>query len=211
MSNAQQNLREPERTDWDNAYKGSKYAPPPPAYDDNGKPIVYQAKLKEIKEVDADEGYLNFQADFTLVDHPDVSIRGWISARPFMRRNRETGELEPMKGNPNKLGSLLKASGVAAKPQSNSEYRAAVKAINGRAIPLTIDWEARNKDLGETVRGYYSFPKDEQTGMRKAILKKGDLAFETDAKNNITGTHVVESEVLFANARLRYFIDQNRK
>lgn len=211
MSNAQQNLREPERTDWDNAYKGSRYAPPPPAYDEKGKLIVYQAKLKDIIEVDADEGYLNFQADFSLVDHPDVNIRGWISARPFMRRNRETGELEPMKGNPNKLGSLLKAAGLAAKPQTNAEYRAAVKSINGRAIPLTIDWEARNKELGETVRGYYAFPVDQATGQRKAILKSGDLVYEVDSKNNITGTKNVESEVLFANARLKYFIDQNRK
>src|SRR5690242_5045144 len=143
MSAAQQNLREPERTDWDTAYKGSRYVAPPPEFDEKGKPIVYQAKLKELKEIEPDEGYLQLIVGFPVADHPDCQVRGWISARPFMRRNRETGELEPMKGNPNKLGSLLKAAGVAAKPQSNSEYRAAVKAINGRSIPLTIDWEAR--------------------------------------------------------------------
>jgi hypothetical protein len=207
---AQTNLKEPEKTDWDSAYSGSKYTPPPPALGQDGKPIVYYGKVSEAKLIDPDDGYLNYQIDLNLTNGADGRVRAWVSARPFQRRNKETGELEPMKGNPNKLGSFLRAAGLQNKPQSNAEYIASVKAVNGRPIPFTIDWEAKDRTSGETVRGYLSFPIDPSTGNRKSVLKKGDVVNEVDNQGNVIGTRTVTSEVLFANPRLKYFQDSSR-
>lgn len=212
MSNdiAQTNLKEPEKTDWDSAYSGSKYSAPPPALGQDGKPIVYHGKVIEAKMTDPDEGYLNYQIDLAFTNGAEGRVRSWASTRPFQRKNRETGDLEPMKGNPNKLGSFLRAAGLQNKPQSNAEYVASVKAINGRPIPFTIDWEAKNRESGETVKGYLAFPIDPTTGNRKSVLKKGDTVNEIDTQGNVIGTRTITSEVLFANPRLKYFQDPSR-
>lgn len=211
MSIAQTDLREPERVDWD--LKPSSYAPPPVAVDGNGKPITYYGTVGEAKEDGDDNGYLQF-----MLDPIKEKVSGTIlrftraSTKPFTRKNRETGEVEPMKGNPNRLSNFLKAVGLAAKPQTNAEYRAAVKAAIGRTFGFTIDWEAYNKDTGERVKGYLSFPDDpERPGMKKSILRAGDVVTERDNKGNITGTRTIQSEILFANPRLKYFQDATPK
>lgn len=211
---AQTSLKEPERLDWDTAFSGSKYQAPPPAMGPDGKPIVYYGSVAESKQSEADQGYLNYQIDLKFVragEYDGRQIRTWASTRPFMKKNA-SGELEPIKGNPNALAKFLRGAGLQAKPQSNSEYVASVKAVNGKAIPFTIDWEAKNKDTGEVVRGYLNFPEDpERPGQRKSILKAGDVVTERDNKGTIIGTRTVTSEVLFANPRLRYFQDQTPK
>lgn len=211
---AQQNLREPEQVDWENAFKSSKYTVPPPAFGPDGKPIVYYGTASEIKETDADQGFLNFQIDLSLVrsgSYDGHRVRTWASTRPFSKRNKETGQLEPIKGNPNALAKFLLAAGLQAKPQTNDQYRATVRAVNGKAIGFTIDWEARNKDTGESIRGYNAFPDDpDRPGQKKAILKAGDVYNELDAKGVIVGQKVVQSEILFANPRLKYFQDATK-
>lgn len=214
---SQTNLSEPERVEWDSAFSGSKYSAPPPATGPDGKPITYFGQVIECKTVNADvdreteKAYLQYQVDFKLVRSGSADgqqVRTWISTRPFTRVNALTGEREPMKGNPNRLASFLRSAGLAAKPQSNGEYSAAVKMVSGKAVPFTIDWKARNKDTGEQIRGYLSFPEDsERPGTRKSILKKGDLVTLRDAKGAVTGEKIVESEVLFANAEVKYFQD----
>jgi hypothetical protein len=205
---SQLNLREPERVDWDTAFASSKYAPPPPALGPDGKPIVYQGKVVEIKQSEGkglDQGYLNYQVDLQFIG-TEGRVRTWASTRTFTKKNQETGEFEPIKGNPNALAKLLKAAGVQAKPSTNAEYAGAVKLINGKAIPFTIDWEASNRETGEVVKGYLAFPDDpERPGQKKTILRKGDLVNEVDAKGNILGSRQIQSEILFANPRLKYF------
>lgn len=198
----QQRLQEPAQVDWDSAFKGSTYTPPPPALGPDGKPIVYQGKVSEIKEIEGsglDSGHLTYQITFKLVGNgvDGQEVRGKASTRVFTRKNVETGQYEPIKGNPNQLAKFLNAAGLQAKPQRNDEYRAAVKMVNGKLIPFTIDWEAWSKETGEAIRGYDQFPENpEKPGTKKAILKAGDLlANETPVK----------SEVLFANARVKYF------
>lgn len=211
---AQQNLKEPEQLDWESAFKSSKYEVPPPALGPDGKPIVYYATTSEVKESDADQGYLNFQIELSLTRSGTFDgrrVRTWASTRPFQRRDKETGQLTPLKGNPNALAKFLRAAGLQAKPQTNNEYRATVRAVNGKAIGFTIDWEARNKDTGETIRGYNAFPDDpDRTGQKKAILKAGDVYNELDQKGNIIGQKTVQSEILFANARVKYFQDATK-
>jgi hypothetical protein len=199
----QQNLREPERVDWDSAFSGSKYTPPPPAIGPDGKPIVYQGKVLEVKESEGrglDKDYLNYEVTIKLVGNgvDGQTLKTWASTRTFQKRNAE-GELENVKGNPNALAKFLRGAGLQAKPVSNQQYRDAMKMVAGKAVAVTLDWEARNKETGEIVRGYDNFPEDpERPGTKKSILKRGDiLANETP----------VQSEVLFANARIKYFQD----
>jgi hypothetical protein len=209
---AQTNLREPDQVDWDSAFKGSSYNPPPPAIGPDGKPIVYQGILAEAKESPGrglDEGYLNYQIDLKIRgagSADGTTVRTWASTRTFQKRNKDTGELEAVKGNPNALAKFVNAAGVQAKPKSNAEYRAAVKAINGRPISFTIDWEARNTETGESVKGYLSFPDDpERPGQKKSILRKGDLINVLDSTGAVIDQKPVVSDVLFANARIKYF------
>lgn len=211
---AQTGLREPEQLDWDTAFKGSTYSAPPPATGADGKPIVYYGQVVEAKESNPDQGYLNYQVDLKLTkagQYDGTRVRTWVSARPFMKRNA-AGELEPIKGNPNSLAKFLRSAGLQAKPQTNSEYAASVKAVNGKALPFTIDWVAKNKDTGENVRGFANFPDDlERPGQKKSILRAGDVVTERDNKGVITGTRIITSEIMFANAQLRYFQDATPK
>jgi hypothetical protein len=216
---AQTNLREPNQTDWDNYNSGgSNYMPPPPAQDAAGKPIVYQGQIASMKEqpnkfaVDAEgNSYLNFSFDpIKLVNsgqYNGYELRFTeASVKPFEKDGK------PVKGNPSKLANLLRSAGLQVKPQTNADWRRAVEGAKARPISFTVDWSAYNKDTGEQIKGYLSFPEDpERPGMRKSILKKGDVITERDAKGNVTGVRKVESEVLFANARVRYFVDNSPK
>ncbi len=207
----QTNLREPEQVDWD-SLGSSGYQAPPPAYDAAGQPIIYQGVVADFNEGNPDDGYLNVVLDpIKLVRagvHEGKEVRfTYASARPFTKLGAD-GQRVPVKGNPNKLANYLRATGLSARPQTNAEYRAALKAAKGKAFQFVGDWEAYNKDTGERVKGYMNFPDDpERPGQKKSILKQGDVITERDAKGNITGTTTVRSEVLFANFKLRYFKD----
>lgn len=209
---AQMNLKEPEQCDWDSLGK-STWQAPPPALDSNGTPIVYYGVAGEIKESDPDDGYLQLLIDpIKLVrsgSYDGYQIRFTrASTKPFVK----FGTTEPIKGNPNKVANFLRATGVQAKPQTNSEYRASINAAKTKTFAFTVDWNAYNKDNQETVNGYLAFPLDpERPGQRKAILKAGDVVNELDGKGNVIGTRTITSEVLFANARLRYFRDATPK
>lgn len=207
---AQTNLREPEVADWDSFGK-STYQPPPPAVGPDGNPIIYFAQATDISLSDPDDGYLNYTIDAKIVRSgapaDGTRVRIWASAKPFMKKDA-SGTLVPVKGNPNKLANYLRALGLSVKPQTNSEYAAAVKATPGKPFPFVLDWEAKNKDTGEKVSGYLNFPDDpDRPGHKKSILRAGDVVTDRDNKGNITGTRVVSSEVLFANPRFKYFKD----
>lgn len=207
---AQQNLKEPEQVDWNNYNSGSTYQPPPPALGADGKAITYYG-VAEVQAADPDDGYLNFLLEPIKIVKSGSADGQLIrftraSTKPFQKNGT------PIKGNPNKLANFLRSCGLQAKPQTNSEYVASVKATAGKTFPFTIDWEAYNKDTGERVKGFLNFPEDpDRPGQRKSILKAGDVVTERDSKGNITGTKTVQSEVLFANARLRYFQDATPK
>lgn len=207
---AQTGLREPEQLDWDTLGKGSNYIAPPPALDASGKPIVYYGVATGVADGATKDGYLQVLLDPIKIvksgPADGYTLRFTrVSTQPFLKNGA------PMKGNPNSLANYLRACQVAAKPQTNSDYLAAVKAAGGKTFPFTIKWEAYNKETGEQVKGFENFPEDpERPGQRKSILKVGDVYTVRDAKGNIVGTETVCSEVLFANARLRFFQDPTR-
>jgi hypothetical protein len=214
---AQTNLREPAKVDWENYNAGgSSYMAPPPSLDDNGKAIVYRGvTTPKVDGADRD-GYLQFLLDPIKIsqgDHKGYEIRFTrASVAPFTKPNAE-GVREPIKGNPNQAANFLRSCGLQVKPQTNSEYIASATRAAGKEFSFTTDWEAYNKDTGERVKGFLAFPLDDQRpGMRKTILKKGDLYNVVDSKGKPTGEQkVVESEVLFANARLKFFQDPTRQ
>ena len=208
MSVAQTNLKEPEQLDWDTAFSGSTFEAPPPALGPDNKPIEYQAQVVKVEETEPDQGYLNYVVDLKLTGvNYGRNLKAWVSTRPFMKR--VDGELQPVKGNPNALGKFLRGAGLQGKPQTNDQYREAMKRIGASTrVKVIGDWEARAKDGSETIRGYLAFPPDERApGQRKAILRRGDTYQEVDNQGNILGTKTVESEVLFANFRVKRFQD----
>ena len=204
---AQQALREPLQTDW-NAYGNQSKYQRPPVPTKEGKAVVYYGVAEKVEEkvnqyeVDSEGNpFLNFELDPIKMTDGYIIRFARASTRPFMRNG------EPIAGNPNQLAKYLKAAGVSAKPQTNDEYRRAVAATKGKRVGFTIDWEARNRDTGETVRGYDSFPDDpDNPGQKKAILKAGDVVTVRDRFGNITETRTITSEVLFANAKVRNFV-----
>lgn len=209
---AQLNLNEPAQCDWDTAYSGSKYVAPPPALGPDGKPIHYQGALKAATLTDPDDGFLNYMIDLEI-NAPGQSYNGararvWASTRPFTKDDG-SGTRVAVKGNPNKLGSILRSAGLQAKPQTNADYQASIRAVlaQKKLVTFTLDWEAKNKDTGEVVKGFNAFPVDPATGNRKPILKAGDTVNILSAKGEVIGTSTVKSEVLFANPRVKYFQD----
>lgn len=210
------NLKEPEQIDWDNYNPGSKYVAPPPAKGADGKYLTYFGQIPQtVGETDTlgvtkDEGYRTF-----LIDPIKIVKSGTadgyqlrfsrVSTKPFAGKDGK-----PI--NANGVGNFLRAASILAKPQKNSEYEAAVKATRGRVVPLTVEWFARNKDTGEQVRGYDNFPEDpDRPGQKKSILKAGDVVLVRDKAGVVIGQQVIKSEVMFANAQLRYFQDPNKK
>jgi hypothetical protein len=214
------NIKEPEQMDWDNYNPGSNYQAPPPALDDNGDPIIYFATVPtEIpstvngKADTTKEGYAQWQLDpLVLVDSslPALTpkIKGYkvrfasVNTKKFLRDGKPT--------NASSIGNFLRSAKVSAKPQTNQQYEQAMTVAKGRTVSVVLDWTARNKDTNEEIRGYKNFPLLDPSlgpnGPRKAILKRGDTYTAPDGS-----TMTVQSEVLFANARVRYYTDSNKK
>jgi hypothetical protein len=217
---SQLNFTEPGQTDWD-TYGKSGWQAPPPAKGPDGKFITYQGVAKSIAVEEAypeknDEGeqFLTVQLnDLAIIDagkYQGYELKFTKAGRkPYTRM--VDGKRVPRKGNPSKLGDYLRAAGLAAKPQTNAEYLAAAKQAANRKFAFTIDWEAKSKDTGETIRGYDAFPDDPDfPGQKKAILKEGDFYNELGPDGKVMGVKKVQSQVLFANARLRFFVDQGK-
>jgi hypothetical protein len=211
---AQFNLAEPPKVDWDN-YGKSGFQVPPDALDPAGKPIVYYGTIGKATETDPDEGLegeplLNFLLDPIVLEDSGYVIRFTrASVRPYSLAG-EDGKRVAKKGNPNKLADALRSTGLQAKPQGNDQYKAAVQQVVSlkKKVGFTINWEAYNKETGESIKGFQAFPVDPTTGHRKAILKAGDFYNVVDQKGNPTGQQAqVKSEVLFANAKVAYFKD----
>ena len=191
---SQTNLREPDQMDWDNYQAGGKYTEPPPAKDSAGNSLTYTGQIMDIQLDANDEGYRTFILNpVKLVKNgpgaDGLELRYYASVRQFKGKDGQ-----PVAASP--AGNVLRAAGVVAKPQTNAQYDAVFKnQVKGRVIPFTIDWVAKNRDTGEEVVGFDNFPVDPTTGRRKAILRAGDVLPNGD---------VVKSEVLFANARIKY-------
>ena len=206
MDTAGLGLKEPQQIDWDNYNPGSKYQAPPVPLGPDGKNLVFTGQLPSAIAQETDkEGYRQYVLDPIKLVKNGSGIDGYTIR--FTRASIKPFEKEGKVQNASPVGNILRSAGITAKPQKTFEYDAAVNAAKGRVVSFTLDWEARNKDTGETVRGYSNFPDDpERPGQKKAILKQGDVYKTREGE-----TKIVQSEVLFANARVRYFVDPSRK
>lgn len=203
------NLKEPDQVDWNNYNPGSAYQAPPPALDVEGKPIKYTGLVPTLSDAAfgaTDEGYREWIVDpITLTRsgaYDGYKLRFTrVNTRKFV--SKKTGKVSEASS----VGNFLRSAGSMSKPQKNAEYDAAIKQTQGKVVTFVVDWEARNKDTDEKIRGYANFPDDPaRPGQKKAILKAGDTYLDEN------GTpQTVKSEVLFANARVRYFVDPSRK
>lgn len=209
------NLNQPPKIDWDNYNPGSKYTPPPVPVGPDGKKIVFSGQVGGIKPTEDQENNRQYILDPIKLVKMGSGVDGYeirftfVGTQPFFKTLPD-GTKKPLNASP--VGNVLRAGGVTAKPQTVPEYDAAMNLVKGRVIQFTADWEARNKETGETVRGYENFPEDpERPGQRKAILKAGDTYTVRDRDGNVTETKTVQSEVLFANLKARFFVDPNRK
>ena len=211
--------KEPNQIDWNNYAPSSSFQAPPPALGPDGSSLVYYGVLPaqiqaEVAEQGYAEGYRSYLLDpikLTKSGKADgYEIRFTrVSVKNRERKNKD-GSVKVLNSSP--AGDLIKAAGILAQPQKTTEYDSAVKMAQGKVVPFTIDWSAYNKDTGEKVDGYKSFPEDpDNPGQRKFILKAGDVVTDYDRKGNPLGSRVIKSEVLFANARVRYFVDPSRK
>jgi hypothetical protein len=216
MSTAQTNLREPDQMNWDNYSPATagKFQRPPDVIGADGKPIQYFLQVKSKFEDNdfsaTDEGYRSYQVGPLKVVKSGNGADGYEVRFAYVNVKKRERNGKPIDAS--SAGDFIKAAGLTAKPQKNAEYDQAVKLAAGRVVPAVLDWEARNKDTGETIRGFQAFPINPETGKREAILHKGDTFNVVDARGVPTGEKgTVQSEVLFANARVRYFRDPNRK
>lgn len=203
-------LKKAPKVDWKDFNPTSKFKAPPPALDERGEPIVYQGIApKDAKVGETDDGYLEFLLDPIVMKGGHIIRFTRASVKLFEKTKRDGTKVQQ---NANKVGTFLRSAQVNAAPQENDQYIAAVKMAGGKTIHFTIDWSAYNKDTNERVDGYMAFPEDpERPGQRKAILTKGETYNVLDRKGNIVETRTVQADVLFANARVRYFVDPTRK
>ena len=225
MNTAGIGLKEPSVMDWDNYNPGSKYQRPPEAKGVDGKALVYTGQLPQTifdggntpteKDVDRD-GFRSYLLDPIKLVKNGGTADGYVIR--FTRASVKNFERNGVVQNASPVGNLLKSAGVTAKPQRTAEYDQAMLSTRGRVVTFTIEWQAKNKDTGEEIWGYDNFPNDpERPGQKKAILRGEHVDEKTgevippDTYTNKEGQVVpVKSEVLFANARVRYFVDGNR-
>lgn len=207
-------LKEAEQMDWDNYNPGSKYVRPPvPILNEttaDGRPRLRtfygQVGGVKVDEKPDREGFRQYLIDPIKVTKSGADADGYeirfsrASIRKF--RNQKTGE--PI--NASMVGNILKGAAVTAKPQRNADYDAAMNLVKGRIVPFTADWSAYDKETGESVDGYTNFPDDpERPGQKLAILKAGDTYLDKDGAKQ-----TVKAEVMFANLRVKFFLDPNK-
>lgn len=213
-------LREPEQMDWNNYHTGSTYQAPPPALGPDGKAIIYHGQLPASYEAGvSDDGLKTFLWDNIKCVRSGNGADGYtfrftrVSVKKFVKNGKTL--------NASTAGNLIKSAGIQAKPQTNAEYEQAMKQAANKLVHFTIDWEAKGKDTGEKIKGYLAFPPLDPmnpSGPRQSILRQGDYYFVLDDKGQLqpdgTGGYQraqVKSEIIFANARVRFFQDPNRK
>lgn len=128
------------------------------------------------------EGYLKLNLDgVTLVDgpKPGYAIRyQTISSKKYKARNGS------------QVLDFLRACGIAARPQSDAELRAACKMASNRTFSFQLVWEGFNKSTEENF-GIAECDTDPNDPTKK-------LSYMTDPYD--------PTKRWFANGRIRYFI-----
>lgn len=155
---SQLNLDTPDQIDWDNFQTAGT---------GTGKPIppagTYSGAAPDTFQYQAKDGKLVVLADPITILGP--SNAGYqvrftrISTKKYSNRNASPA------------GDYLKAQAVAAKPMSNEDYLDAFEQTKGRPFEFDLDWEAYDKETGETLaRTMADFPDDGRGGKQRFIV-----------------------------------------
>lgn len=169
----------------DGGGSGKDYAPPAegryigkaPIFKDDGTDIISESN--SFGRTNA--GYLKLNVDgITLVDgKPGYTIRyQTLSAKKYAAREGS------------QVLDFLRACGIAAKPKTDQELRAACKMASGRNFTFQLVWEAYNKDTQEN----YSIADMEIDPMDASKR----LSYKIDPYDS--------SKKWFANGKVRYFV-----
>lgn len=204
-------LKEPDQINWENYSAGTTYMAPPPALGPDGKPIKYYATVPQLTdsafESTKEEGLRQWVIDPLTLVRGGAGVDGYRIRFTRVNTKKFISKKDGKPLDASSAGNYLRSAGITAKPQKNAEYDAAMRATQGKTVSFSVDWEARNKDTGEQIRGYNNFPDDPaRPGQKKAVLKEGDTYLDLNG-----ATQTVKSEVMFANARVKFFSDANRK
>lgn len=153
--------------DWDNldsaAVGGGSFPPPPQATDAEGKAIVYFGQVESDFPEDAfgqsQAGALKAKIDTITLVNNGPGIDGqklrFTSISSKLYQDRKTGEPR----NSSQMIRYFQSAGVTyLKPQTEAEYKAAVRATKGKLVAFTVDWECYDKQTKTSVvKGYDSF------------------------------------------------------
>lgn len=159
----------------DGAPTGKSYAPPLPGKYTGKVPIINDASFEATKE-----GYLS-----VLVDPIDVLANEYqvrftrLSAKKY--KNREASQIT----------DFLRACGIAARPKTNEELKAALKMASGRTFQFGLDWENWDKTTQTATKGMENFPSDPQDPEKH-------LPYTIDT--------IDSNKRWWANGRIRYFV-----
>lgn len=170
----------------DGGGSGKSFAPPPegryaakaPIFKDNGTDTIDESNSFGRTAA----GYLKLNIDgVTLVDgpNPGYTIRyQTLSSKKYAAREGS------------QVLDFLRACGIAAKPKTDAELRAACKMASGRAFQFQLVWEGYNKDTQEN----YTFADMEVD----PVDPSKRLSYKIDPYDS--------SKKWFANGKVRYFV-----
>lgn len=186
---AQVSLIEPEQIDFDKYQDGGggNYTPPAEGKYVGKAPVIKDDGTLNLSDTNdftvTQEGYLSVRLD--PIELLDSSAKGYkvrftkLSAKKY--KNREGSQML----------DFLRSCGIAARPKSNAELRAALKMASGRTFTFGLQWEAYNKDTKERTRGWDNFPPNPQNPAEKLPY----LVDEFDP-----------TKKWYANGQVRYFV-----
>lgn len=153
---SQLSLQAPDSIEWDQYQSSGEFMPPPP----KGK------YMGQAPTAFAFGGTAKGQLSVTI---DPIVIQGPTSQGYKVRFTRASVTRWPNKMG-SMLGDYLRSNGVVAQPQTNEEYVSLVEATSNRVFPFLLDWEAYDKETGETTKGYDSFPSDGNGGRIPYII-----------------------------------------
>lgn len=154
---------EADHVDYDNIKAqstGTSYAPPPegiyvgkaPIFKDDGGELTNE--FTDTRDFAlTQQGYMKVKVDPIEIVGPTgtgYKIRFQMPLSVKKYSNREG----------NSTIEFLRACNIAARPQVNAEYRAAIKQASGKTFQFGLVWEAYDKDTQVTTKGESNFPPD---------------------------------------------------
>lgn len=154
------NVVEAEPIDYDNIKEqgsGVSYAPPVEGIYVGKAPIFKDDGSYELSDTN---DFGTTQAGFMKVRVDPIEIVGPTGQGYKIRFQMPLSVKKYSNREGNSVIEFLRACNVASRPQTNDEYRAAIKQCSNRPFQFGLIWEAYDKDTQITTKGMDNFPVD---------------------------------------------------